>query len=43
MPNEFNLNDPQSLWQAQPTERFKMSADEFAVRRKSGAPKTSWR
>jgi hypothetical protein len=33
MPNEFPMNDPQDLWQTQPTEAFKMSADQ--LRRKA--------
>jgi len=33
MPNEFQKNDPQNLWQNQPTEVFEMSADK--LRRKA--------
>jgi hypothetical protein len=33
MPSEFPMNDPQNLWQNQPTEAFKMSADK--LRRKA--------
>jgi len=29
MPSENPMNDPQSVWQNQPTERFKMSANEI--------------
>ena len=33
MPSEFPMNDPRNIWQNQPTEPFKMSADE--LRRKA--------
>jgi Flp pilus assembly protein TadB len=33
MPTEFHTNNPQNLWQSQPTEAFKMSAD--SLRRKA--------
>ena len=33
MPSEFPMNDPQNVWQSQPTEAFKMSADQ--LRRKA--------
>jgi len=33
MPTEFPMNDPQAIWQNQPTERFKMKAEE--LRRKA--------
>ena len=33
MPSEFPMNDPRNIWKNQPTEAFKMSADE--LRRKS--------
>ena len=29
MPTEFPMNDPQAIWQNQPTERFKMKAEEL--------------
>jgi hypothetical protein len=29
MPSEFPMNDPQNVWQNQPTEAFKMSADQL--------------
>jgi hypothetical protein len=29
MPSEFPMNDPQNIWQNQPTEAFKMSADQL--------------
>ncbi len=29
MPNEFPMNDPRNIWQKQPTEAFKMSADQL--------------
>ncbi len=29
MPNEFPMNDPRKIWQNQPTEPFKMSANEL--------------
>ncbi len=29
MPSEFPMNDPQNIWQTQPTEAFKMSADQL--------------
>ena len=29
MPNEFPMKDPQNVWQNQPTEAFKMSADQL--------------
>ena len=29
MPDEFPMNDPQNVWQNQPTEAFKMSADQL--------------
>jgi hypothetical protein len=29
MPSEFPMNDPRNIWQNQPTEAFKMSADEL--------------
>lgn len=32
MPSEFPMNDPRNLWQNQPTEKFKMSADEMRRR-----------
>ena len=33
MPSEFPMNDPRNIWQKQPTESFKMSADQ--LRRKA--------
>ena len=35
MPSEFPMNDPRNVWQNQPTEAFKMSADQLRIRRKS--------
>jgi hypothetical protein len=32
MPNEYPMNDPRSVWQNQPTEPLKMSADEMRRR-----------
>ncbi len=32
MPNEFPMNDPQNIWQKQPTEAFKMSADQLRLK-----------
>ena len=32
MPNEFPMNDPQNVWQNQPTEAFKMSADQLRIK-----------
>lgn len=32
MPAEFHANDPQNLWQSQPTEAFKMSADTLRLK-----------
>lgn len=32
MPTEFHTNDPQNLWQSQPTEAFKMSADTLRLK-----------
>jgi len=32
MPTEFHNNDPQNLWQSQPTEAFKMSADTLRLK-----------
>ena len=32
MPNEFPMNDPQNIWQKQPAEAFKMSADQLRVK-----------
>ncbi len=32
MPNEFPMNDPQNIWQKQPTEGFKMSAAELHLK-----------
>ncbi len=29
MPDKFTMNDPQNVWQNQPTEAFKMSADQL--------------
>lgn len=40
MPSEFPMNDPQNIWQEQPTEVFKMSAAELrlkAQKRQKGA------
>src|SRR5580704_9936294 len=40
MPSEFPMNDPQNIWQNQPTEAFKMSADQLrdkAEKRRSRA------
>ncbi len=40
MPSEFPMNDPQNIWQKQPTEAFKMSADQLrlkAQKRQKGA------
>jgi hypothetical protein len=32
MPSEFPMNDPQNIWQKQPTEGFKMSADQLRLK-----------
>jgi hypothetical protein len=32
MPNEFPVNDPRNIWQKQPTEAFKMSADQLRLK-----------
>jgi hypothetical protein len=32
MPDEFPMNDPKQIWQNQPTEAFKMSAQEIRLR-----------
>jgi hypothetical protein len=32
MPNKSTMNDPKSIWQNQPTEAFKMSADQLRLR-----------
>ena len=32
MPNEFPMNDPQNIWQKQPTEAFKMSVAELRLK-----------
>src|SRR5271169_1015292 len=32
MPNEFPVNDPRNIWQTQPTEAFKMSADQLRIK-----------
>ena len=32
MPNEFPVNDPRNIWQEQPTEGFKMSADQLRLK-----------
>jgi hypothetical protein len=40
MPSEFPMNDPQNVWQNQPTEAFKMSADQLrfkAQKRQKGS------
>jgi hypothetical protein len=40
MPNEFPMNDPRNIWQNQPAEKFKMSADQLrrkALQRQSKA------
>ena len=32
MPSEFPMNDPQNIWQKQPTEAFKMSVDQLRLK-----------
>lgn len=32
MPSEFPMNDPRNIWQNQPTEPFKMSADQLRLK-----------
>lgn len=32
MPSDFNMNDPQNIWQSQTTEEFKMSADQLRLK-----------
>ena len=32
MPSEFPINDPRNIWQEQPTEAFKMSADQLRLK-----------
>lgn len=32
MPSEFPVNDPRNVWQKQPTEAFKMSADQLRLK-----------
>jgi hypothetical protein len=32
MPSEFPINDPRNVWQEQPTEAFKMSADQLRLK-----------
>ncbi len=32
MPSDFPMNDPQNVWQNQPTEAFKMSADQLRLK-----------
>lgn len=32
MPSKFPMNDPQNIWKNQPTEAFKMSADQLRLR-----------
>ena len=43
MPSEFPMNDPQNIWQKQPTEAFKMSAAELQIKALKFQKRIMWR
>jgi hypothetical protein len=43
MPDKSTMNDPQNVWQNQPTEAFKMSAAELHLKAQKFEKRVSWR